>query len=211
MGSLIMHLCVANELKKKYNFSDKFIIGTLMPDLLKLAGKGKKETHYIEDVIEQDGVKGLPNILKYEQSNQDNIKDEKTLGYMTHLIQDKIWFDKYIGKYAKTDANDISKIKYLEHNLIKTDKEFSEDMYRDYSNINKYLVNKYNLDINSLKNTINKISPDYEFKKNINSFFDLNDIDFEKENTFISKKDLEDYVLEAFKKSSAQIDKILDI
>ena len=211
MGSLIMHLCVANELKKKYNFSDKFIIGTLMPDLLKIAGKGQTETHYIENVIEEDGVKRLPNILKYEQTNHDNIKDEKILGYMTHLIQDKVWFDKYIGKYAKTDANDISKIKYLEYNLIKSDKEFSKDMYKDYENINMYLVNKYNLDINSLKNTINKISPDIEFKKNINSYFNLNNIDFEKENTFITKKDLDDYVLEAVKKSSAQIDKILDM
>lgn len=211
MGSLIMHLCVASKLKKKYKFSDKFIIGQLMPDLLKLAGKDKKETHYIENVIEESGVKNLPNILKYEQSNEENIKDEKSLGYLAHLIQDRVWFDNYIGKYAKTDANDISKVKYLEYNIIKTDKEFSEDMYKDYGNINKYLVEKYNLDINDLKNTINQISPDEEFKEKINKSFSLNNIDFEKENTFITKKDLDNYINEAVKKSSVQIDRILGL
>lgn len=211
MGSLVMHLCVANKLKNKYKFSDKFIIGELMPDLLKLAGKDKSITHYLEEVIEQSSVKHLPNILMYEKINENSLKDEKTLGYLSHLVQDKIWFDKYIGKYAKTDANDVSRVEYLEYNITKSDKEFSKDISNDYENINKYLVKKYDLDIDRLKNTLKQISPDDEIKQKIDKLFIINNSDFEKENIFITKKDLEDYINESVKKSSAEIDKILEL
>ena len=139
MGSLIMHLCIASKLKEKYHFSDKFLIGALKPDLLKMAGAKQEDTHYLEEVIEESGVKRLPNVLKYEESNKEHIKDEMTLGYISHLVQDKVWFDKYIGKYAKTDANDITKINYLQYGITKTDKDFSKDIYTDYTNLNKYL------------------------------------------------------------------------
>lgn len=210
MGSLIMHLCVANKLKEKYKFSDKFVIGELMPDLLKLAGKDKNTTHYIEPVIEESGVKNLPNVLRYEQDNRDNINDEKILGYVAHLVQDKVWFDKYIGKYAKTDANDISKVEYLEYNVIKSYKEFSEDIANDYKNINKYLVDKYNIEVDSIKKTLKGISPDNEFKKKIDQSFILsNDKENVSKNTFITKEDAETFINEAVKKSVIEIDKLL--
>lgn len=211
MGSLIMHLCVAQKLKEKYKFSDKFVIGQLMPDLLKLVGKDKDKTHYLEEVFENSGVKKLPNVLKYEQDNEGNLKDEKVLGYISHLVQDKIWFDKYIGKYAKTDANNVDRIHYLEYNITKSDKEFTEDIYNDYSNVNKYLVDKYNLDINSVKNTLKSISPDADFSKKINKYFNLSNSDFTNKNTFITKEDIDTYVNEAVKKSSIEIDKILNL
>lgn len=210
MGSLIMHLCIAKKLKEKYKFSDKFVIGELMPDLLKLAGKDKDKTHYLEEVFENSGVKRLPNVLKYEQDNEQNLKDEKILGYISHLVQDKIWFDKYIGKYAKTDANNIDKIYYLEYNITKSDKEFTEDIYNDYANVNKYLVDKYNLDIDSVKNTLKHISPDADFSKKINKYLSVNKNEKIDENIFITKEDIDTYVNEAVKKSSIEIDKILE-
>ena len=210
MGSLIMHLCVANELKKKYKFSDRFIVGELMPDLLKMAGKEKNQTHYLQEVIEDSGVKTLPNVLKYEEENAENIKDEKVLGYMSHLVQDKVWYDKYIGKYAKTDANDIDKIEYLQYNITKKAKDFSKDMYNDYINTNKYLAEKYDLDITGIKNTLKGLSKDKIIKDKIDKAFKFNDIDFKKQNVFITEDDLENYINEAVKKSSIEIDKILD-
>lgn len=210
MGSLIMHLCVANELKKKYKFSDRFIVGELMPDLLKMAGKEKNKTHYLQEVIEDSGVKTLPNVLKYEEENVENIKDEKVLGYMSHLVQDKVWYDKYIGKYAKTDANDIDKIEYLQYNITKKAKDFSKDMYNDYINTNKYLAEKYDLDITGIKNTLKGLSKDKIIKDKIDKAFKFNDIDFKKQNVFITEDDLENYINEAVKKSSIEIDKILD-
>lgn len=209
MGSLVMHLCVANKLKDKYQFSDKFVIGVLMPDLLKFAGKDKDLTHYLEDVIEESGVKRLPNVLKYEQDNEENLQDEKTLGYISHLIQDKVWFDKYIGKYAKTDANDTDKVKYLEYNITKTGEEFAKDMYNDYDNINKYLIKKYDLKLDSLKNALKNIAPDENFINRIDRCLVVNDIDFTSNNTFITKEDLDTYINEAIKKSSIEINKIL--
>lgn len=210
MGSLIMHLCVASELKKKYKFSDKFIVGELMPDLLKMAGKEKNQTHYLQEVIEDSGVKTLPNILKYEEENAENIKDEKVLGYMSHLVQDKVWFDKYIGKYAKTDANDIDRIEYLQYNITKKAKDFSKDMNNDYINTNKYLAEKYDLDVSSIKKTLKSLSKDNMIKEKIDKVFKFNDIDFKKQNIFITEDDLENYINEAVKKSSIEIDKILD-
>lgn len=210
MGSLIMHLCIAEKLKEKYKFSDKFIIGEIMPDLLKMAGKSKETTHYLEKVFECDGVKTLPNILKYECENEENLKDEKVLGYVSHLVQDKIWFDKYIGKYAKTDANNIDRIHYLEYNIIKNSNEFSQDIQNDYNNVDKYLVDKYKIDVKSIRNTLEKISPDKEFLNKIDkSLLVDNYNNLTQQNVFITKEDVDTYINESLKKSSIEINKIL--
>ena len=210
MGSLIMHLCIASKLKEKYHFSDKFLIGALKPDLLKMAGAKQEDTHYLEEVIEESGVKRLPNVLKYEESNKEHIKDEMTLGYISHLVQDKVWFDKYIGKYAKTDANDITKIKYLQYGITKTDKDFSKDIYTDYTNLNKYLAQKYSLDIEKIKNSLKGICLDTKMKEKVDKQFIMKDSNIDK-NTFITKQDVESYINDAIKKTSIEIDKILKI
>lgn len=209
MGSLIMHLCIANKLKDKYKFSDKFVIGSLMPDLLKMAGKDKEKTHYLEEVIENSGVKHLPNVLKYEDENRENITSEKVLGYATHLVQDKVWFDNYIGKYAKLDANDTEKVEYLQYNQVKSDKEFSNDIYKDYDNINRYIIDKYNLDVNHVKQKIKEIAPDKELADKIDKCFSVSKEYKDNTNTFITKEDVDTYIKEAVRKSSIEINKML--
>ncbi len=209
MGSLLMHLCVAKKLQKKYKFSDKFIIGNIKPDLLKLAGDSKERTHYLEDVIENSSVKSLPNVLKYEQDNKDKLKDEMVLGYISHLTEDKVWFDKYIGKYARKNANDITKIDYLEYGVTKSDKEFSKDIYNDYNNLNKYLSEKYLIDVDKIKNTLKDICANKEMKNRIDSCFIIKDADIQKDNTFITTDDVNTYIEDSFKKACIEIDKIL--
>ena len=208
MGSLVMHLCVSKKLKEKYHFSDKFMVGALMPDLLKLAGRDKRVTHYIEDVIEESGVKSLPNVLLFEQDAKDKITEEKSLGILSHLVADKVWFDEYIGKYAKVDANDTTKVEYLEYNIVKPEKEFRKDIYDDYTNINNYLAEKYDLDLEHIKNTLKRLSNENSFKIQLDNSFDTSkQSDFK--NTFITKKDLDEYIDEAFNKSVIEINKIL--
>lgn len=210
MGSLVMHCCVGEILKKSYKFSERFTLGTLKPDILKLNGGDRDKTHYIKRIIEEQGVKNLPDILEFIQKNKENIKDEEQLGYLCHLIEDRIWFDDYVGKYTRTDANDIDKVVYIQNgNVIKSMKEFSADMYKDYANINKFLIEKYKIDIDEIKKLIANYIGEKNFNEKVEKNFAVNDADIGKENTFITKEDLEMYINDCARKATVEIDRIL--
>lgn len=82
MASTIMHIAVANEIYKKLknNIEIKeydYFLGSIAPDLSKLIGDSKKESHFITNETE------IPNIDlfldKYKLNKSFNI------GYYIHL------------------------------------------------------------------------------------------------------------------------------
>lgn len=48
MGSLLIHVCVSNIVKEKLNLSNKFLVGTVMPDLIKLETGNRLGSHYLK-------------------------------------------------------------------------------------------------------------------------------------------------------------------
>lgn len=211
MGSLIMHVCVSEIIRKKYSFSDKFLFGALMPDMLKSTGESKDKTHYIKDVVESSGVKKLPDILGFEKANEKILKQEETMGYLCHLIQDKIWFDKYIGKYAKTDANNINKIEYLQYGVIHSSRRFSKDIYNDYKYFNNYIIKKGNFDVLDIVSRLENMTNDKKILDFINEYIKCEDDVSDLKSVFMSKEDLDTYVNECVNKCSKEIDKIISI
>ena len=67
----------------------------------KMAGFDRGITHYLKYVVEDGNVMHLPDLDKFIQENTFKLLDFKTLGTYAHLIEDKIWFEKFVGKYIK--------------------------------------------------------------------------------------------------------------
>lgn len=154
MASILMHLCASNILKEKYNFSDKFLVGSALPDLLKKIPPFTRDlVHYIKIVDGKHGIKKIPDLERFVNKNVDKlkIKDECTLGYFAHLMQDKIWFDIFVPKYAETLKNDMNKVLYVNDNEVHMMEEYEKISYLDYMNLEKYILNKYSLDKHKIK------------------------------------------------------------
>ncbi len=68
MGSLMMHLTSLYRLKKKYNYTDDFIIGGIAPDIIKRA-IGRDDSHFIEFKHFPNGeIRKLPSVNNYLSS-----------------------------------------------------------------------------------------------------------------------------------------------
>ena len=68
MISLKMHLAISEEVRKELNLSDDFILGSVLPDIIKMIIKDRKKTHFedIEDIVNLDKFLRLQNKLNDE-------------------------------------------------------------------------------------------------------------------------------------------------
>ncbi len=155
MASIMTHICISNIVKEELSLSDKFLAGSILPDLKKIAGFDKAITHYLRYVVEEDGnVMHLPDLDKFIQENTFKLLDFKTLGCYAHLIEDKIWFEKYIAKYIKWHNEDLNLVTNLKTGKVYNFDVFRDEISSDYYSINNVLISKYNLDINKVSKQI---------------------------------------------------------
>ena len=104
MSSYIMHICTSDIVKRKLNLTDKFVYGSALPDILKEISQDRNGTHYIQKVIVNGEKRNLPNIQNAINSLQIEDKEIK-MGYIAHLLEDLIWFNEFIPRYAKDLGN----------------------------------------------------------------------------------------------------------
>ena len=101
MGSITMHAVISKELQNKYNFSKEYMVGSVTPDILKNISN-RKTTHYLKEYNDNGTIKLLPDIEEFIKINENKF-DDYFFGYLVHLIEDKIWFDKYIPMFANAN------------------------------------------------------------------------------------------------------------
>ena len=151
MASLIMHLAISNKLKEIYNFSDDFLVGAMAPDLLKIIYT-KDKTHYTKEIQLDGEIIRFPDIDKFLSENIGK-NDEYFLGYLSHLVQDKIWFGEYIPRIAKRLSRDETM--YYKDKSVHSNDDATLDLYNDYAIVGEYILNKYDkVDIFKLKETM---------------------------------------------------------
>ena len=191
MSSYIMHICISDIVKRKLKLTDKFVYGSILPDVIKNITGDRDKTHYINKVIVDGDKRELPDIQK--AINELQIEDKEIrLGYIAHLVEDLIWFNDFIPTYA-TDLGD-NKIQYLKDNSIHTDIEYRDDIYLDYTNSSSYVVDKYGVDIQKVLLGILNISHNDQHKKIIldNTGYPA-EINLTK-NTFMTKDSIDKYM-----------------
>lgn len=202
MSSYIMHMCVSHIVKKKLNLTDKFVYGSALPDILKTLNNDRKGTHYLETVIINGERRNVPIIQNAIE--QLDIEDEEIrLGYIAHLIEDLIWFKKYIPSY--TEFADNGKIRYLSDGSIHTSEQFREDIYSDYSNSSEYVMRKCNVDGNELISSLENMVQDKQhmelIKENMTYIKNVG-ID---NNVFMTKESIDSYIEE----STQEVERII--
>lgn len=190
MGSFLMHIGISEIVRKRLNLSTKFIYGSIMPDLIKMETGDRIGTHFLKTIVTDKGRQKLPvvddavNLLKGKMDN------EIRLGYIAHLIEDLLWYEKYIPKLALHIEND--RIVYLKDNSIHLIEEFSQDVYEDYIKINSYIIDKYCKEYDKLKEKLKLQMSKYEIE-----FLETNDktVELEQLNglTVISKENIDEY------------------
>lgn len=179
MASLIMHLYMTKNLQKGYNFNDEILLGAILPDIIKIAKlKTKEESHYIEK------NENLPNINRYIDTNMKNEYNHIQLGYLFHLLQDKIWY-QYLNEFEN---------KYNgEH------QDFANKIYSDMNICDKYILSKSNIDEEKfidMKRRLEKMSNDSKIQSCINKSLKIRKIE-NKQIYFITENILNKYIEKA--------------
>ena len=116
-----------------------FYLGSIAPDCAKIVGINRNVTHYIKDNEKGD----YPRINRF-LNKYSNVLDKNhpfELGVYVHLLTDNIWFKEFIHNYT-------SKVTDLDGNVHKiNNEEFCKILYNDYSNLNKKIIDDYNMDL----------------------------------------------------------------
>lgn len=142
MASSMIHIAVASEINKKINRDkSKLFIGTIAPDISKLIGQTKVESHFLDN-----SKTDLPNLGRFLAKYIGNLNDDFVLGYYIHLYTDYIWFKYFLTDYIKDkyvyDKNN-NKLKLNPDKLLKY-------IYNDYNSLNIKLIDKYKIDLGIL-------------------------------------------------------------
>lgn len=208
MSSIISHVYISNILKEKYKLGDEFLYGAILPDILHKAipAQRREMTHYLRHGILYGSEGDYPDIERFIIENTEILpKSQMMQGYLAHLIEDMLWFSIYIPRM--TIEKDKKTIIYKKDNSVHTDDEFRNDIYSDYTIIDRYLLKKTNLDIEKLQKEFLEISDDINLKNTIKENFKL--FDLQNENLILVSFDmLEEYIKASLEKVSIVLDKI---
>jgi hypothetical protein len=138
MASSMIHIAVANEVNKKINRNNKYIlIGSIAPDISKLIGRTKLESHF------QDSLDNIPNLDKFLKKYKNNLNDDFVLGYYIHLYTDYLWFKYFVPDFYKNGC--IYELDGSIKNI--SEEEKTNYFYNDYTNLNIKLIDEYNLEL----------------------------------------------------------------
>ena len=207
MSSYIMHMCISQKVKDKLGLTDKFVYGSVLPDIIKSATGDREGTHYIKTIKKDGEIRSLPQVNKAIK-NLDIQDKEIRLGYIAHLIEDYIWFNNYIPSYAKK-IND-EQVLYCYNNTLHTNDEFRDVMYSDYSNSGGYVAKKCNVDIVKLTNNIlEQIQGEKEKQILLESVKISSDEDITR-NVFMTKDSIAKYIEESTKCVEEKILELLE-
>ena len=147
MPSIAAHMVVAKLVGEKINkYNPEFIRGNLLPDVI-----NDEDSHHKIQGIRYN----IPDIDYFK--NKLDLNSDIYLGYYVHLLLDKYYLDEYIPTHV--DNKDIFKDKSI---------------YKDYCKVNPLLIDKFNLDINYLKDVLSSYSEDViedKLNDNINYLF----------------------------------------
>ena len=151
----------------------------------------------------------LPDLDKFIQENTFKLLDFKTLGRYAHLIEDKIWFEKFVGKYIKWHDEDLGLVTNLKTGKVYDFDTFSKQIYSDYLNVNKKVISKYNLDVDKIANNIREVLADEVLIKCFDSYIStLNNKSDSSRINFLTDEDLEEYITMSTKEVVKRINEL---
>ena len=160
MPGYILHLTAAQmflktqkgqELLKTEQDKNDFLIGNLLPDTTEI----KAKSHF-RDPKYNDRMVEYPETDWFIKKYKDLLSNSSVIGYLFHLYIDRRFFKDYMPKIVefrneqdeKEERRDLVKNVFLKRTGQRLSKQdfFSEKYYYgDYTKMNTYLVNRYQI------------------------------------------------------------------
>lgn len=140
MASALIHLAIAKVLEDKLDIDNKkdYYLGSIAPDISKQIGEDRNISHFSKNM-----KNSIPNINLFVKRYPTFKYNSFDLGYFTHLYADKLWREDVIYKIMGENS-----IKLLDGTILKSStKEIEELIYSDFTNLNKDLIDEYNIDL----------------------------------------------------------------
>jgi hypothetical protein len=154
MGSRLMHLIIGEVVASSINVIKNkrdFLMGSIAPDAA-YSFERKVITHYFEGDVDK-GTRQV-NYQRYIDTYLSDIKDDYSLGYLTHLISDNVWMEYIYYPNEFKQKQDL-------------DPTFLQRWHSDFRKMNTKLLCHYNmgnlkdwLEIDTLPREIEEITPD---------------------------------------------------
>lgn len=164
MPGYILHLTAAQmflkntktgqSVAKNNKDQNDFLIGNLLPDTTKI----KARSHF-RDPKYHDHMVEYPETTWFLEKYQGILSNRSVLGYLFHLYIDRRFFKDYMpsiiefqnkGGQVEVKREDVIyvKIKRSGEKVLKKDFFSEQYYYGDYTKMNTYLVNRYQIPIN---------------------------------------------------------------
>lgn len=139
MASAVIHLCIAKEINKTLKMDEKeLFLGSIAPDISKQIGVSKNKSHFL-NLKEED----VPNIYDFLNKYKDTLNKPFNMGYFIHLYTDKIWFAEFMRSKHYENC-----IRLIDGSVVNvSEEEKIKIIYNDYTNLNVYLLDEYDLDL----------------------------------------------------------------
>ena len=139
MASAIIHLCVAKKVNSVLKMDEKELyLGSIAPDISKQIGETKERSHFLAHKEED-----VPDIYAFLNKYKETLNKPFNMGYFIHLYTDKIWFAEFIKSKLYENC-----VKLIDGSIVKvSEKEIMNIIYNDYTNLNVYLLDQYDLDL----------------------------------------------------------------
>ena len=143
MASILVHLAIGKKVNEKLcKKEEEFLTGCIAPDLAKMVGLQRKDSHFQDDY-------GNYELDRFLNKYKDYMNNDYVFGYYVHLYTDYLWY-KYFTSDIMTDdyiiKKDGTKVKCVSENMAKL------YIYNDYSNMSFDIINEYGLDLEFLYN-----------------------------------------------------------
>ncbi|MBQ7927082.1 MAG: zinc dependent phospholipase C family protein [Lachnospiraceae bacterium] len=133
MPSRMIHYLIAEKVTEQVPIANRnrFIIGSLCPDMSLHTDGSKEQAHYFEIHGDKKGGNWLRFVDQYREQLKE---DDLYLGILCHLITDAIWFHKVMQK----------QIRSKEKNKERRHAKYQEG-YRDFHRLNYILRKEFDL------------------------------------------------------------------
>ena len=140
MASTVIHLAIAKKLREQLDINNEkdFYLGAIAPDISKQIGESKEDSHFLINSPNE-----TPNINLFIKRYPTFKYHDFTLGYFTHLVADVIWNEEFLPKYINGNIITLKNGTSIET----TQDEIRKLLYSDYTNLNKLLIDEYDLDL----------------------------------------------------------------
>ena len=188
MPGFILHITTAKMLFDKYNMDvdqDAFGVGNLIPDSV-----SDKTFSHFRHPSRNKKLMVYPDMDLFLDKYQHLLSDSSCLGYYFHLYVDRIYAKDYIPKivtFYDENGLEVSDRTDITHALIKRTGElvpiktfFSDEYYYgDFTKLNTYLINRFDLSTSLNKNVKNPGISEVDYadiaaiEKNLQEYLDV--------------------------------------